>query len=387
MTPFRLPILVGLALSLAPIAARAQQATQPAATAQPSLQALDREVQQLFKTTQQQTVRVTVPIHLPTSLLQQEHPLNKWGARIDPQIMQKLAAAAAHGQSGQVFIEARSGAPATQPAAAATTAPATEPGASVQTPADAGRVPLPPQTAVVNAEFVGLVLNAEGAVLVPLFIDAAYLEGKPLQVTVDDARVTTATVLAADRATALSVIRLAEPAGKPVTFAQSKPAAGSLVLMLSPTRRAARLGVWSGSPEDNAVLVTPAGEIAGIVRNGHALFPPMFVPVTRQLLTGQPVKRAALGVEISEITGDDPMRAALPALGSRPAAQVKQVFENTAAQRAGIRPDDIILSLGNERVEDVATFAAAIANYRGATPLRIIRDGAEMTVTVDLQTD
>src|SRR5215211_5974210 len=100
MTLARFRIIVAVVLATAPLAW--------AQSTQPSLQALDREVQQLFSAAQQQTVRVTVPIHLPTALLQQEHPLSKWGQRIDPQIMQKLAVAAARGQSGQVFIEARS---------------------------------------------------------------------------------------------------------------------------------------------------------------------------------------------------------------------------------------------------------------------------------------
>src|SRR5689334_21732938 len=97
---FASPLVVVILLATAPVAS--------AQSTQPSLQSLDREIQQLFKTTQRQTVRVTVPIHLPTALLQQEHPLAKWGQRIDPHIMQKLAVAAARGgQSGQVFIEAR----------------------------------------------------------------------------------------------------------------------------------------------------------------------------------------------------------------------------------------------------------------------------------------
>src|SRR5213083_1695773 len=76
----------------------AGQATRPA------LDALDREVQQLYRFAQERTVRVIVPIHLPKALLQQEHPLSKWN--LSPEIREKLANAA-RTQGGGVFIEQR----------------------------------------------------------------------------------------------------------------------------------------------------------------------------------------------------------------------------------------------------------------------------------------
>lgn len=376
----RMPVRMFAAFLVA-LAGAAGARLASAQTTQPGgglLQSLDREVQQLYQRVERQTVRVTVPIRLPTALLQQEHPLSKWGRQLDPKLLQQLEAARSRGEAARVFVEP--GGAASRP---------TGEQAGVQAgPEPQGRVPLPAQTAVVNAEFVGLVLNADGNVLVPLFIDAAYLEGRALPVALDGTRVTTATVVAADRVTALSVIKLKEPgSGEPVKFAATKPAVGSLVLMVSPTRRAARLGVWTGSADDNAIVVNPSGAVAGIVRNGHALYPSMFAPVVEQLVAGRAVKRAALGVEIQEIPADDAQRPKLPALGSRPAARVRAVQDNSAAHRAGIRPGDILLSLGDEPVEDVATFAAAIANYRGPTPLRLVRDGEERTVTVELRSE
>ena len=337
-----------------------------AQSTQPALASLDRELQQLYRQAQERTVRVIVPIRLPTTLLQQEHPFSKWN--LSPELREKLAEAAR--SQGGVYLEQR---PST-----------TQNGNAQPPPAETQRIPLPPQTAVINAEFIGLILDDRGDVLVPLHIDAAYLEG-PLHVTVDDRRVTSATVVAADRQTSLSVIRLAQPAGQTAKFAQAKPAIGSLLLLISPTRRAARLGVWSGGAEDNAVLLNLNGEFAGIVRNGHALFPSTFLPVVQQLVRGEKVQRAQLGILIREVAPDDPRRSQLNALGSRPAAKIDEVFDNSAAARAGLLKDDLIVSMGDEPVEDIATFAAAIANQRGKTPFRIIRNGAEQTVIVDLQ--
>ena len=154
--------------------------------------------------------------------------------------------------------------------------------------------------------------------------------------------------------------------------------------MYSPTRRATRLGVWTGTADENAVLVDPRGNFSAIVRNGHALFPATYVPIVKQLIEGGPVKRAQLGALIHEVGSDDPIRPTLPALGSRPAARVEQVIANTAAEKAGLQVGDLILSLNDEPVEDVATFAAAIANCRGRTQLHILRAGEPQTISVEL---
>ncbi len=352
-----------------------------AQSTRPALEAVERDVRTLYQSSQRNIVRVTVPIILSARLVEQEHPLVKWSGQIDPKIMQALAAQ--HGGSPMIFIE--SPRPATQSSTQSTTQSATQPSAQNLSPAlgETTRIPLTPQTTTVNAEFIGLILDTRGDVLVPLYIDAAYLKA-PLQVAVDEKVVTSATVVAADRLTSLTVIRLAEPAGKPVTFAADRVAPGSLVLMFSPTRRAARLGVWTGTADENAVLVDPRGNFSAIVRNGHALFPAAYAPVVRQLMNGGPVKRAQLGVLIHEVGTDDPIRPLQPALGSRPAARVQEVIPNTAAERAGLQAGDLILSLNEEPVEDVATFAAAIANCRGTTQLHILRAGEPQIVPVEL---
>ncbi|MEO6434333.1 MAG: PDZ domain-containing protein, partial [Tepidisphaeraceae bacterium] len=212
----------------------------------------------------------------------------------------------------------------------------------------------------------------------------AYLKG-PLSVSVDEQAATTATVINADTKTSLTLIRLDMPAGKPVKFAPRRPAMGSVVLMISPARRAARLAVWAGGQDDNAILFNRDGEVAGIIRNGHGLYTSTLMPVIEQLLTGEPVRRAELGVKIREVASDDPRRVQQPALGSRSAAMVEEVLPQSAAAVAGLQVGDLILALAGEPVEGVATFAAAIANRRGRTEMVILRDGEERKIIVDLQ--
>jgi hypothetical protein len=341
-----------------------------AQTTQPALAALDRDVQGLFTGISQSVVRVNVPVLIPNRIAEQEHPFFKYRSLIDPKLLAQLEAARARG-GARVYIEQR---------------PATTQSSTQAAGGEMNRIPMP-ATTIVNAEFIGLVLNKTGDVLVPLHIDTAYLPSPRLQVTLDGEHVTTGVVVASDRSTSLSVIRLAQAAGEPVRFAKARPALGGLVMLLSPTRRAARLSVWAGGNDDNAVVVNLSGEVAGLVRNGHALYPTTLTPIIGQLVAGQKVQRARLGVAIRDVPPEDPLRTRLTALGARAAARVEEVMGNSPAEQAGIKPGDLIIGFADEPVEDVASFAAAIANHRGRTVLRIIRDGQEQSIPVNLQAD
>jgi S1-C subfamily serine protease len=181
-------------------------------------------------------------------------------------------------------------------------------------------------------------------------------------------------------------VRLAEPAGEAARFSKSRPSPGSIMLMLSPTRRQARLGLWTGpGQEENAIVVDRAGRVAAIVRNGQALYPTAFAPVVEQLLAGGVVRRAQLGVQIMAVRGDDPQRMQVKELGARPAARVVDVLAGSVAAKAGIRAGDLILSLAGEAVEDIPTFAAALANKSGPTELLVLRDGQPRKIVVDLK--
>ncbi|MEA2710451.1 MAG: serine protease DegQ [Phycisphaerales bacterium] len=343
MTIARVGIVV-LTLAVAAVAARAQ-------TTRPTLAALDAEIQQLYRETESRIVRVQVPVPVP---------VDDFLARFDPKVREQLKP-----NSPRLFVRS----PATQP---------------MQTAPDSGMMPLPSVSATLNVEFIGIILNRKGDVLLPLYVDPEFVT-KPLIVAVDQEKATTARVVAADRLTALTIVRLAEPAGEVARFSKSRPADGAIVLMLPPARGQARLGLWTGVQDDNAILVNRDGQFAGIVRNGHALFPTTFAPVVEQLLHGGVVRRAQLGVQISVVRADDPQRVQLPALGARAAARVVDVLADSAAAQAGLQKGDLILSLGGEAVEDIATFAAAMVNKSGPIELVILRDGEQRKIVADLK--
>jgi hypothetical protein len=365
------------------------QTTQPAQPPPASLQALDRDVQKLYGSAQEQIVRVTVPVRIPTKLLEQEHPLAKWRGQLDPKLREQIDRS--RGGQTQVYIDPRptipSGAnppptpppPTTAPADSSTSA---DSASATGRPADGQAIPILPPMSVINIEFVGLILNSQGDVLLPLYVDAGLLEG-PLRAVFGERQATGARVVGADRQTGLTVVRLGEPLGKPARLSLNRPVLGSMMLFLSPQRRMARMGIWTGGQDENAIIVNLAGDIAGLVRNGHLMLPSTFGPVVEQLIATGTVQRAKLGVIISEVPPEDGIRATI--LGTRPAARVISVVENSAAAEAGLQAGDLILSVGQDPVEDVPNFAAAIANRRGKNELHILRDGRERVVVVDLK--
>ena len=326
-------------------------ATQPTEPTHPALAALDGEIRQLYRQAESRIVRVHVPVPVP---------VDDFLARFDPHVRAQMK-----GGATRLFVRA----PGTQ---------------SVQVTPESNLIPLPSVNATLNVEFVGLVLTREGDVLLPLFIEPAYAR-EPLTVNIDDEKATTARVVGADRATALTIVRLAEPAGEVAKFSKARPPLGSLMLMMSLTRRQVRLGVWTGGQDENVIAITREGRVGAIVRNGHPIFPTTFGPIVEQLLTSGVVRRAQLGVQIIAVRPDDPQRVQMKELGARPAARVLDVLADSAAAKAGLKPGDLILSLAGEAVEDIPTFAAAMANKNGPTELLVLRDGQPRKIVVDLK--
>jgi hypothetical protein len=353
-------LLMALGTGLIPLASEAQ-------STRPALHAFSNEVQQLYRDAQRHLVRVQVPVRVPY-----DHPLIKWRTQLDPALLERLDAARARGQSPGLYLE---------PSPIHRSSPATTQSGADGQPA---RIPLPPATAVIKLECAGLILDGQGDVLVPVFIDKNNISA-PMQVRIDPAQATTASLVASDRQTSLSVLRMTTPAGEPVQFAQASPAAGSVVLLIATTHVAARLQIWTGGEDESAIVVNPEGNFAGVVRNGHAMFPAMVRPVVDQLLKYGTVRRARLGVQIKDAPVEESARVKIPLPRARTAVRVETVEADSAASAGGIQAGDLIISVAGEPVEDVPTFSAAVAGRRGNTELIILRDGKQLSISVDLQ--
>ena len=108
------------------------------------------------------------------------------------------------------------------------------------------------------------------------------------------------------------------------------------------------------------------------------------MPIAQQIIRTGQVQRAFLGVRIGEVHPDDPVRHNHPKLADRPAVRIELVLPNSAAERAGLKPDDLVLEMAGEPVGELATFASKLASRSGLTPLRLLRGHEETTIEVEL---
>ncbi len=141
-------------------------------------------------------------------------------------------------------------------------------------------------------------------------------------------------------------------------------------------------------------LVGLNGELLGInsailSRNGGNIGIGFAIPVNmaryvmRELIETGRVTRGALGVWINTIT---PETAAARGLRSTRGAVVSAVGVGSAAERAGLRVNDVILSVDGKPVRDAGSLRAAIGLRRPGerVSLGILRDGREQTIEATL---
>jgi S1-C subfamily serine protease len=332
-----------------------------AQTARPALSQLDAEMRALYADVAAGTVRVHLPLPAVVRLMEPDYDwLNKWREQLDPRVLEQLEQ-----RPGTRPIDVRAVAPGTEPAPGMTTAPRDSKTVMyLDEVADRMVAVLPRETG--TGDFVGVVLGDGGHVAIPAHLTRDDLGTGSVRVTAGDEQVA-ATFVGSDRQTNVTVLKLAKPFGKPLAFADEKPA------------------LWTGGHEDHAVVIDLDGRIAGFARPGQVLAGPDLRFVVGEIIKHGKVRRALLGALIGQVQPNDPIRQQVPVLGARPALRVSMVAPRSAAEAGGLKPDDLILSLAGEPVENLPTFAAAISSHSGPTELKIIRNGQEATVTVNLE--
>ena len=356
-------------------------ATAPAQTTRPALSQLDAEMRELHGQIAAGTVRVQLPVAAVARLMGPDgHPIHRWPDLVDAAVWERLQQLSATRPVGAQGDGARDD---NRPA---------RPGESRQivylddiANAAGGNkmiAVLPSEPGL--GDFVGVVLDDAGHVAIPAYVTRDDVGNQPLRAAAGDAQVE-ATFVGSDRQTNVTVLKLAKPFGKPLALADGKPAPGALVMMLSPARRGAKLTVWGGGHDDHAVVVDIHGRIAGFARPGQVLAGEDLRFVAGEIVKHGKVKRAQLGCVVRQVRPTDPVRQQVPLVGMRPALQVVQVLPKSAALGGGLMAGDLVLSLAGEPVGDIPTFAAAISSHSGPTELKVIRDGKETTVTVNLE--
>lgn len=131
----------------------------------------------------------------------------------------------------------------------------------------------------------------------------------------------------------------------------------------------------------NTAILGPHGGNVGI---GFAIPSNMMNNLVKQIVEFGEVKRGVLGISGDNI---DAGIAKAFDLSTSQGAIVRQVFEDTAAQDAGLKPGDAIVSINGKAVSSFFELRAKIGTMgAGATAkLGVIRDGKKMTIPVTLR--
>ncbi len=348
------------------VAAAAAVAPALADPPAPLFQQLSDETQRMYAHARLGMVRVRLPTP-PWLARQNQRLLAKWGALLDPAVREQIL------EARERAARPRS---TTGPALAW---PATGPGLTVTV------VPAPDRVLVAT----GLLVDSAGHAVFPLYVDRSDLgDGADLPALTGDGRPTVAAFVGSDRITNLSVFKLADAGAHPavldVAGPVGRPPDGSLALVVA-ADGAAHLSVWSPAAADTGLVLRPDGTFAGFGFADDFLPVATARPIVDQLVATGTVRRPSLGM-IGQVVRRSDLFAD-PATPAGPAAiRVSAVDADSAADRAGLRPADVILAIGGQSVGP-RTFAAVITARRGPTPLRVRRGNQTLNLTLDLPSD
>ena len=399
-------VLLSLAL---PAIARAEDASPPV------LVRLSQETQSLYQRTREGVVRLQLPT--PKWLGEaagNDNPVEKWAPELSSAVKQKLEHDRQGARQGKYNVVNARLTPTTQPGTTTPSPPAwraardagdntiiLQPngdGASIQiqtggevkdghlVPGGAAKISLQPSAGFAPNN-IGLVFDDAGHVLVPLCLEKETV-GDGVFASVGAGPVVNATFVASDRQANITILQLPPKVGKPVRLGESAPAEGALVMLLAPGGASARLIVWAAGQRDVAgVVVDVEGSVSGFARYGQFLRASACKPVVEQLVLNGKVKRSALGVLVREVPANDPLRDREPALGVRPALRVEEVAPRSAAAKGDLRVGDLIMSVAGDPVGDPSSFAVAISNRTGDTPMQVLRAGQPMELSIELKAE
>ena len=135
----------------------------------------------------------------------------------------------------------------------------------------------------------------------------------------------------------------------------------------------------------NTASLNPQGSMAGNIGLGLAIPSNLARDVVQQLVTTGEVRRGTLGIEAQAL--DARLARSLGLAEGQQGALVTQVYAGSGAAAAGIRPGDVIVGAGDQRIAD----PFALHNFEGLqpvgerVPLQVLRDGKTLTLSATLR--
>ena len=128
----------------------------------------------------------------------------------------------------------------------------------------------------------------------------------------------------------------------------------------------------------NNAIFSPTGGSVGI---GFAIPAEIAAPIVEKLRTGQEIERGYLGVQIQPVQGDLADSLGLP---QNRGEFVQSVEPGQAADKAGIKPGDVVTKVDGKDVTRDQTLSYIVANIEPGRriPVELYREGQRRTVNV-----
>ncbi len=133
----------------------------------------------------------------------------------------------------------------------------------------------------------------------------------------------------------------------------------------------------------NTAILAPTGGNVGI---GFAIPANMVRAIMNQIIAHGEVRRGYLGLAVQPLNGQ---LADAFGLDRQDGVVVVEVEQDSAAGRAGLKPGDIVLQVGDRRIRRVTDFhsEAAVIFAGSDVPIKVLRHGTPRTVTLHVRED
>lgn len=128
-----------------------------------------------------------------------------------------------------------------------------------------------------------------------------------------------------------------------------------------------------------ASLGSSGSSQSGNIGIGFAIPVKEAASIAKRLIADGTAEHAYLGVAPTDGTASD-------GSATRAGAQIRTVSENTPAQKAGLKPGDVITAVNDERVDSAESLVAHIREYAVGDTVRltVLRDGASQEISATL---
>lgn len=126
----------------------------------------------------------------------------------------------------------------------------------------------------------------------------------------------------------------------------------------------------------NAAISSPTGTSVGI---GFAIPINLARAIVPDLITSGKASRGWLGVWFAPLTEREAKRNGLNAVKG---VYIERVFENSPAEKAGLKSGDVIVGYNNHEVEHTGQLSVMVSTTRSGetVPIDLLRDGKKMTL-------